>query len=108
LRGAALVQGALFVQRIREIYPDVPVTESHPKALLKALTQSDWAAFARRFRLRMVPASDHERDAVIAAVSAREGFEKRWLHDLSTERLSSEQDPRSYWLAPVHYFWPEE
>jgi len=108
LRGAALVQGAMFVLRIREVYPAVPVTESHPKALLKALTEGDWDELAGQFGLKLDIGNHHERDALIAAVSAREGFQKRWPHDLSTERLSSEQDPRSYWLAPVHYFWPEK
>ena len=107
LRGAALTQGAMFVQRMKETYPAVPVTESHPKALLKALTQGDWKAFAGRFGLQIAVANDHERDALIAAISAREGFHGRWPHDLSIKRLPAEQDPRSYWLAPVHYFWPE-
>jgi predicted nuclease with RNAse H fold len=107
LQGAALVQAAMFIQRIRETYPAVPVTESHPKALLKVLTKGDWKVFAGRFGLKVVPANDNERDALIAAISAREGFEKRWPHDLIIKRLPSEQDPNSYWLAPVHYFWPE-
>jgi len=108
LRGAALTQAAMFIQRMREIYPAVPVTESHPKALLKALTQDDWEIFSDRFGLKVATAKDHERDALIAAISAREGFQERWSHDLSIKRLPSEQDPHSYWLAPVHYFWPEE
>ena len=108
LRGAALTQAAMFIQRMRETYPAVPVTETHPKALLKALTQGDWEAFAGRFGLKAAISNDHERDALIAAVSAREGFQGRWPHDLSIKRLPAEQDPRSYWLAPVHYFWPEE
>ena len=108
LRGAALVQGAMFILRMRETYPAVPVTETHPKALLKALTQGDWESFAGRFGLITAISNDHERDALIAAVSAREGFQGLWPHDLSIKRLPAEQDPRSYWLAPVHYFWPEE
>ena len=107
LRGAALTQGAMFVQRVREIFPAVPVTESHPKALLKVLTKGDWKAFADRFALTIAISNDHERDALIAAISAREGFQGRWPHDLSIERQPAEQDPNSYWLAPVHYYWPE-
>ncbi len=108
LRGAALTQSAMLIQRMRGIYPAIPVTESHPKALLKALTQDDWVAFSQRFGLKTADAKDHERDALIAAISAREGFQGRWSNDLSTKRLPSEQDPLSYWLAPVHYFWPED
>ncbi len=108
LRGAALIQAAMFIQRMREKYPSVPVTEAHPKALLKSLTQDDWESFANRFRLKPDIPSEYERDALIAAVAAMEGFQKRWLNDLSINRDKSEQNPHSYWLAPVHYFWPEE
>lgn len=106
LRGAALVQGAMFVQRVRERYGEVRVTETHPKALLQAL-RSDWGEFCDRFGLTGSVGSEHERDAVVSAVAAREGFEGRWTIDLSLQRHASEQDPSRFWLAPVHYFWPE-
>lgn len=110
LRGAALVQGPMFVQRIREllpVVPVVPVTETHPNALLVAL-DTDERAFYRRFsvRLKAGVVSEHERDAMISAVAAREGFGGRWCHDLSDFRYPSEQDPSRFWLAPIHYFWP--
>ena len=108
LRGAALTQSAMFIQRMREIHRAMPVTESHPKALLKVLTQGDWVAFLDRFHLMVADTTEHERDALIAAIAAREGFEGRWSNDLSIKRLPSEQNPQSYWLAPVHYFWPED
>ena len=107
LRGAALSQGAMFVQRVREVYAEVPVTETHPKALLKALTGGDWSAFARRFQVDVALTGEDERDAIVSAVAARESFEERWTHDLSATRLPSEQDPKAYWLAPVQYCWPE-
>jgi hypothetical protein len=108
LRGAALVQGALFLERVRQRFPQVLATEVHPKVLLIALG-GGWGAFCRRFGLRSTDGvvNEHERDAVIAAVAAREGFERRWTKDLSAERTKSEQDPSTYWLAPVQYFWPE-
>lgn len=106
LRGAALVQGPIFVQRMRDRHSDVPVTETHPKALLRALN-IEGAAFFSRYHVTCHPRSEHERDAIVSAVAAREGFEGRWLRDLSLNRLPSEQDPSRYWLAPVHYFWPE-
>lgn len=107
LRGAALTQAAMFVHRMREIYPAVPVTESHPKALLKAVANNNWNAFSARFHVNVNPANEHSRDAIVAAIAAREGFQGRWTHDLSESRLPSEQDPKQYWLAPVHCFWPE-
>ncbi|MEO8275813.1 MAG: hypothetical protein ABI639_06305 [Thermoanaerobaculia bacterium] len=109
LRGAALVQGAMFATRIRDRFPSVPITEAHPKVVMKVLRAKTWARFARQFSVVAPPrpSSDHERDATISAVSAREGFEGRWKRDLSLERGLSEQDPQAYWLAPVRYFWPE-
>jgi predicted nuclease with RNAse H fold len=107
LRGAALTQGAMFVQRMRELYAGVPVTESHPKTLLKAVATGSWKRFSGQHRLAAKPPTEHTRDALIAAVSARESFMCRWTHDLSATRLPGEQDPMAYWLAPVHYYWPE-
>jgi len=108
LTGAALVQAAMFIRRIREVYPGVRVTESHPKALLKSVYGNSWDVFSARFHVNGPRPIEHRRDAVIAAIAAREAFEGRWTHDLSINRLPSEQDPNNYWLAPVHYFWPEE
>ena len=108
LRGAALTQGVMFVHRLRETYPAVRVTESHPKALLKAIADGRWATFAARFNVNASPADEHTRDAIVAAVAARETFDGRWTANLANSRLTSEQDPLTYWLAPIHYGWPEE
>ena len=107
LRGAALVQGAMFVHRVRQHFPNVCVTETHPKAVVIALEAGNWSAFSHRFGLTAAIGSEHERDAFIAAAAAREGFEGRWTNDLSVTRHPSEQDPSRIWLAPIHYFWPE-
>lgn len=108
LKGAALIGGALLASRVRQEYPGIGITESHPKALLRAL-DLDGAGFAERFG--MLPTAwrdEHQRDAAIAAVCAREGFERRWRTDLAEQRDSVEQDPQTYWLQPMFYFWPEE
>lgn len=107
LRGAALIGGALLASRMREAFPRIRITESHPKALLLALSM-DGAAFASFFGIQDAWGNDeHQRDAAIAAVCAREGFCGRWPVDLADDRDGREQDPKSYWLAPVSYFWHE-
>ena len=110
LRGAALVQGAMFVHRMREHFPGVGVTETHPKAVWKALQMKSGGAFIKHFSVKaeIRGKQEHEIDAIISAVAAREGFEGRWLNDLGRTRYPSEQDPLSFWLAPIHYFWPEK
>jgi predicted nuclease with RNAse H fold len=104
LRGAALVQAAMFVQRLREKYPEVPVTEAHPKAVAFAL--GGWNSPLVLALQNQAFTDEHQRDACLAAVAAREGFSGRWKRDLSLNRSQSEQDPKSFWLAPIHYFWP--
>jgi predicted nuclease with RNAse H fold len=105
LRGAALAQGMLFASLLRERYPDIVVSEAHPKAVLKAINIAR-ADFPRLHSVEQPGGTEHESDALIAAVAAREGLEGRWPLDLSTSRFTSEQDPMSFWLAPVSYFWP--
>ena len=106
LRGAALVGGALLASAMRQEYPNIPITETHPKALLIAM-KCGGREFLRKYGISPNWNNEHERDAAIGAVSAREGFEGRWTIDLSKRRYESEQDPQIYWLAPVAYFWPE-
>ena len=106
LRGAALIGGMLLASRLREKFPGIPITESHPKALLIAMNLEE-AGFAERFGISKAWGNEHERDAAIAAVCAREGFEGRWRFDLAIERDDLEQDPNGYWLAPMSYFWPD-
>lgn len=104
LRGAALVQGQMFVQRLREKFPHVPVTETHPKAMAIAL--GGWNSPCVLAYGLGETSSEHERDAVLSAVAAREGFSGRWDRDLTEFRSLSEQDPKTFWLGPIHYFWP--
>ena len=108
LRGAALVGGMMLAFRIRQRFSAARITESHPKALLHALGLGR-AGFPGRFCISSGWSSNEdEQDAAIAAVCAREGFSGRWTTDLADKqfRHGSEQDPKSYWLKPMHYFWP--
>jgi len=87
------------------------VTEAHPKALLISLYGSQdapdiWERFSSDFGLVGSPSNEHERDAAVAAVCAREGHYGRWKLDLSCDRFPEEQDPERHWIGPVRYFWP--
>jgi predicted nuclease with RNAse H fold len=108
LWGSVLAQGMMFTSRIREIYPNVDITETHPKAVLVALGIQKWQRFFEEIptKLTLESQPDHQRDALISAIAAREGFEGRWQKDLIDVRYPTEQDPLKHWLSPVHYFWP--
>jgi predicted nuclease with RNAse H fold len=107
LRGAALVQGHTTVVRLRERMPQLAITEAHPKALLKAMGVDGWQSAMQKFDLvSKAEPSEHERDALLAAVAAREGFSGRWENDLARIRGASEQDPIRFPTGPIHYWWP--
>jgi hypothetical protein len=115
LRGAVLIQGVLLATALRRRWRELPITESHPKALLKEMWSqapkgaSLWDEIARCYGLRGAPLEserEHERDALLAAVAAREGYQHKWTRDLAKERSQSEQDPASLPWGPVSYWWP--
>ena len=75
LWGSVLAQGMMFVTRIREVFPRVNISETHPKAVLVALGREPWKVHLASIRTMVTLDSkpDHERDAIISAVAAREG-----------------------------------
>ncbi len=99
----------MFILRIRERFRNVCVTETHPKALLAVWEREAGNNFLDYHQVQWTQANrqEHERDALISAVAAREAFEKRWTNDLSTRRYPSEQDPSKSWLGPIYYYWPD-
>lgn len=109
LRGAAIAQGLLIVSRMRQEISQLPVTECHPKVLLEVLDKQPRQRLLENVnKLSEIDGvSEHARDAVVASIAAREGFSKNWPTDLAEDRLPSEQNPKSHWIGPVHYFWPE-
>jgi len=107
LRGAVLIQGVLFAKLLRKKYPKIGVTETHPKALLKALRLGK-VSFAENFGVTFDGKSQHERDAVVSAVAAREGFLRYWKRDLAKKRGKSERRLNDGYLKRIHYFWPEQ
>lgn len=99
----------MFDSCLRERFPGVGVAEAHSKVLAKALAKAlgGWDSTGLAKLGRITAMLEHERDATLAAMAAREGFVGRWPRDLSIDRYPSEHDPKAYWLAPVSYFWPQ-
>jgi hypothetical protein len=104
-----LIQGVMLAHRTREQFGSVNLTETHPKVLIQALRlEDDWRTTARRFELSgPEPNDDHQRDAILSAVAAREGFSRRWRRDLTIDRDTGELEPARMWFGPVNYWWPE-
>ena len=109
LRGAALIGGVLLAFRVRQKRPNARITETHPKALLKALYNDNWDEFAKEFSIPQLSChNEHERDAIIGAICAREGFSEKWDTDLAEDRYPCEQIPLNCGFLSVNYFWPEK
>lgn len=78
LRGACVVQGLTLTLLFRRQYPDVPITEAHPKALLWLLGVANGQRRAGQVSVADLSAfvgcnsvgCEHERDAVLGAVAA--------------------------------------
>lgn len=96
LRGACLIQGVLTAHLLHEQRPDIALTESHPKALLYLLgianaersaasvTMTDLSKYAT-FEANV---GEHERDAVLAAMTAFAGqiSPRGWINLFERER----------------------
>jgi predicted nuclease with RNAse H fold len=113
LRGAVLVQGIMLAIRLREKFSSIEITEAHPKALLRFLEfhkkPDEWNKLSNRFLLiGDKPRTEHERDALICAICAREGYQKKWKRNLSDHRLLAEQDIDHSFFGPTDYWWPDK
>ena len=109
LWGSVLVQGVLVAHLLRDRFPSIGLTEAHPNTVLLALGRGFWKHkfSASQSDVTLDDPEDNRRDALIAAVAAREGFRCVWPEDLFAKLPVSEQNPSSRWLAPVHYYWLE-
>lgn len=98
LRGACLVQGVLLGHLIHQSIPHALITEAHPKALLwllKTCELSDLVDGANP------AASEHERDAVLAAYAAWMGPRADWRN-----LFEDEPCPVLPLGTPVNYWMP--
>jgi predicted nuclease with RNAse H fold len=114
LRGAVANMGPLAAKILREKYPKIKITETHPKALLRAYQlkrlTDDGAKAVERFvdlheAASIVLKTDHERDALLGAFAAREGDTLVWNSNLS--KLDRYDSELSLWVDDVNYWWPE-
>ncbi|WP_416308565.1 hypothetical protein [Neptunicella sp. SCSIO 80796] len=98
-----------------EFFPDIIVTETHPKVLYYALTGVKYNYSQNRSEMDLLlstvtgskvsTGNDHEWDAVISAYAAKQWLEKNWtlnLHSLNTEPTEQIIHP----AIITYYAWP--
>ena len=112
LRGACLIQGMLVALICRRELKQVPITESHPKALLwllgkatenhrpDSVTLGDLGDYVSCGATG--PISDHERDAALGAVTSFAAVSKmdgwRDLYPFETNPVTPLNPPPGYWM----------
>jgi len=114
LRGACLVQGIMIGVQLRAKYHALPITESHPKALLWLLRLASRQHHPAGISLYSIPqlkasnligGTDHERDAAIATLSAWAMINKPkgWRNLFAAEQqpFSPIEAPLAYWMSEV-------
>jgi hypothetical protein len=114
LRGACLVQRIIIAKLLRDSDRTLPITESHPKALLWLLRQANQTQRPSKIQLSSLSqflvtesngAAEHERDAALATLSAWAmlGQPKGW-RDLYLDQqgtFSPIEPPLGYWMPEV-------
>jgi predicted nuclease with RNAse H fold len=117
LRGACLVQGIMTAMLLRRNWPELQLTESHPKAILWICNIVTRGVPAREIPLanlnqffigeNLNGASDHERDAALCALSAWAMINKpKGWHDLYPKEKAKENGPISPLDPPLAYWMP--
>lgn len=116
LYGSMSVGGMAVLLALRERDPALVVTEAHPKALYRAFWHRhyDYDAEAREMDADLGTAlgidvrthSDHEWDAVIAALSAFHALRGDWPRDLHLLPLDDGERLVTP-CGPTHFAWPE-
>jgi predicted nuclease with RNAse H fold len=111
LPAAVLVQGMMLASEARKHWKDIKITETHPRALLKAmdLNKEPWSAIAGKFDLDgPEPETVDQFDALISAAIARNGCKHAWTTDLTDlPRGEGEMDPQHSFFGRVNYYWFE-
>jgi len=95
LRGACLIQGVLAALELRDHLPSLPINESHPKALRWLYPEV----------CTLNAPTEHERDALLSAVSAWATAHHRTLPGWRDLYLQ-EGEAYSPVSQPRHYFMP--
>ena len=117
LYGAMSLNGMASLVAVRQAFPDIFVTETHPKVLCYAqfnqrynYNGSNTSVMNKRLRrllaVDVVPQNEHEWDSAISILAAVRGLQGSWQRDLHA--LPTDSDERL--VEPcgrTAYVWPE-
>ncbi len=111
--GSMCLNGMGVVHALRTAHPNLVVSETHPKVLYFALTQTgyDWASSAAQMHKWLLAqlgttcpvGTEHEFDALLSAWACMQGVLGRWTRDLHAAPTTSTTIKPA---GQTKYFWP--
>ena len=112
LRGAMSVNGMALLVALREEFPDIFVTETHPKVLYYALFNRRWdpntsvmdKCLSRLLNVDIAPQNEHEWDAAISILPVVRRLHESWELDLHALPTGSERLVQP--CGRTKYVWP--
>lgn len=115
LYGAMGLNGMAVLMAVKLKFPNVLITETHPKVLYWHLSRQKYdytnrkvsmdQTLADALGLDVAPATEHEWDAALSTLAALEGATDRWRLDLhSLPTVSGERIVTP--CGKTYYFWP--
>ncbi len=117
LRGACVIQGLLILNLLRRSFPTIPITESHPKALLWLMMIAKKDFGPNNIKINNLKeiiikgpesVSEDERDAILGAFTAQAMMRKKmgWEDLLQFERendlVLAGKPPIAYWMPKIN------
>ena len=113
------VQGATLAVRLRELWPDLLLTETHPKVLWEHLAggiayprepnRSDPAVLwlSETLEAEIDPANEHEFDALLSGWAVDRACRGLWTLDLVEIEAHQQRSANISLVSDVHYYWPD-
>jgi len=116
--GAMAVQGMALAIRLRAIFPNIIINETHPKVLYHAMRSCEkihdysndktdmdnWLTGKLGIKKSIGCKNDHEWDALISAWATWKGMSGCWKTDLMDD--GEMQDNLIFPAGDVKYYWP--
>lgn len=118
LYGSMVIGGMALGHRLRGIYPQIRLNETHPKLLARHFTGKMPKSAKGRLDTRRAwiesmlqqssvsSANDHEVDAITSAWATRAAISKSAKSNCAWQDLFSDPDDAICPLPNVNYFWP--
>jgi len=115
LSGSMGLNGMSVLLELHKKYPNLHISETHPKVLYHALTNKRYnypennndmdLLLSELLKSCIRTNNDHEWDAVISAYSVYQGRVKKWELDLHTIPVGEEERQITP-CGTTHYWWP--